>query len=229
VKGRILKFFFRKKENIIFSDLTRTTPISSKFGMDRGTPIDRYYVESFLNDNRQYVAGSILEVGECRYSKQFASGKTIQCHALCYSGNQTDESIIGDLTHPATLPLGVYDCFICTQTLNFIYNVKAAIEGSYHLLKPGGVMLATVAGITQVSRYDMERWGDFWRFTPLSVMRLFSDVFGESVKVYSFGNVLASTALLQGIAVEDLPNKSLLNYQDEDYPVVISIIARKQS
>ena len=41
-------------------------------------------------------------------------------------------------------------------------------------------MLATVPGISQISRYDMDRWGDFWRFTTLSMRRLFEQSFAPA-------------------------------------------------
>ena len=38
-------------------------------------------------------------------------------------------TIVGDLTQPATLPRDHYDCIVLTQTLQFIYDVKAALSG----------------------------------------------------------------------------------------------------
>ena len=88
--------------------------------------------------------------------------------------------------------------------------------------------MVTVAGISQVSKYDMDRWGDYWRFTAKSALKLFEDVFGNgNVEIVTFGNVLAATALLQGLAVEDLPDQSLLDDVDPDYPVIIGVKAKK--
>lgn len=47
---RCISSFFRKPVN--FNDELRTEPISRKFGFDRGCPIDRYYINSFLKQNR---------------------------------------------------------------------------------------------------------------------------------------------------------------------------------
>jgi hypothetical protein len=136
-------------------------------------------------------------------------------------------TIIGDLCDTSTLQENAVDCFICTQTFNFIFDVQKAIQGAHHLLKPGGVLLATVAGISQISRYDMERWGDYWRFTTASVKRLFESVFTGSVEIESFGNAMAACAFLQGVVVEDLPDKGLLDVNDPDYQLIITIVARK--
>ena len=75
----------------------------------------------------------------------------------------------------------------------------------YRILTPGGTLLATFPGISQISRYDMDRWGEYWRFTTLSARRLLEAYFPPSqVSVASFGNVLATVAFLHGLAAEDL-------------------------
>jgi hypothetical protein len=135
--------------------------------------------------------------------------------------------MVGDLTDPASLPDGRIDCFICTQTFNFIYDFKSAIRGAFQLLRPGGVLLATLGGISQISRFDMDRWGDYWRFTTLSAEKAFSEVFGpEQVQVASEGNVLAATAFLQGIASEELTPEEL-DHPDDDYQLLITVVAQK--
>jgi hypothetical protein len=102
-----------------------------------------------------------------------------------------------------------------------------AIQHTYSALKPGGILLVTVPGISQISRYDMDRWGDFWRFTDASVTRLFGNVFGgENISVRTYGNVLAACAFLQGLSAEDMSTENL-EYQDRDYQLLIGVRARK--
>jgi len=86
-------------------------------------------------------------------------------------------------------------------------------------------VLATVPGITPISRYDMERWGCYWAFTSLSVRRLFEAEFpAQGVEVEAHGNVLAASAFLYGMATEEL-EQSELDARDPDYQVVITIRA----
>ena len=47
------------------------------------------------------------------------------------------------------------------------------------------------------------------------------------VTVEAHGNLLAATTFLAGLAVEDLPETSLLDAHDPDYPVVITAVARR--
>ena len=97
----------------------------------------------------------------------------------------------------------------------------------YAALKLGRVLLATFPGISQISRYDMDRWGDYWRFTDASARRLFGNVFGaENIEVETFGNVLTACAFLHGLASHELKQKQL-DYHDPDYQLVITVRAVK--
>jgi SAM-dependent methyltransferase len=226
--------FTRKRTPLIFGDLSRVEPVSRVFGLERGTPIDRYYIQEFIAANAGVIVGRALEVGELLYLKEFgarANEKYILAPSkdIVKSDPEVRRTIIGDLTAPASLPGSVVDCFVCTQTINFVYDMRGAIRGAHRLLAPGGVFLGTVSGISQISRYDMDRWGDYWRFTTLSLERMLGEVFGSKVEVKSFGNALAAQALLQGIAVEDLPNCELLNVHDEDYQLIIGFKATKEA
>jgi hypothetical protein len=215
------------KQTIVFEDITHTYPISRKFGFDRGTPIDRYYINKFLGENCNFIHGSVLEIADSAYSKQFGTNVT-SYKILNYDNSNKNVTIIGDLTKPDTLPEEKVDCFICTQTLNFIFDVQKAIHGCYKLLGEGGCLLCTVSGISQISRYDMDHWGDYWRFTDLSIRKLFESVFKkENVEVKTYGNVLAANAFLQGLAIEDIPNKTFLDKQDDDYQITIAVKALK--
>jgi SAM-dependent methyltransferase len=191
--------------------------------------VDRYYIEKFLASNVLLIQGSALEIADSTYTRMFGGNRVTNFEVLHYTDDNPCATIIGDLTKPEDLPSSKVDCFICTQTFNFIFDIQKAIEGAYKLLKPGGVLLATVAGISQISRYDMDRWGDYWRFTTLSARKSFEMIFGVGqVEVEAFGNVLTSIALLEGISANEL-DESELNFHDENYQLTITIIARKRA
>jgi SAM-dependent methyltransferase len=216
---------FRRLGPVRFEDLRRVRPVSRLFGTERGSGIDRRYIDRFLEERRALVRGRVLEVAERRYGPRLG-GAGATYDVLHVEAGHAGTTVVGDLARPESLPAGQFDCFICTQTFNFIFEVQAAVAGAARLLRPGGVLLATVAGLCQVSRYDMDRWGDFWRFTSASCQRLFQPHFAR-VQVTGYGNVLAAKALLDGLAVEDLPDARLLDEADPDYPVVLGIEAEK--
>jgi hypothetical protein len=201
-------------------------PVGRSFGRDRGTPIDRYYIERFLDRNRDLIRGKVLEIAENTYSQRFG-GAAVTNYEILHVVDHPNATIVGDLTNSATLPADCIDCFICTQTFNFIYDFRSAIHGAHHLLAPGGVMLATVSGISQISAGDAGQWGDYWRFTPQSTKRAFEDIFGQGNVTVDFdGNCLAATSLLRGLALEEM-DRSKLDVKDAEYPITITVIARK--
>ena len=91
------------------------------------------------------------------------------------------------------------------QTLQFVYDVGAALATLHRILAPGGVLLATVPGITKISRIEDEEFGEWWHYTGRSFRRLAEQAFGsEAVEVQTFGNVLAASGFLYGLAESDL-------------------------
>lgn len=220
---QLLKRTVTKPEGLTLDDIG---PVSRHFGEDRGTPIDRYYIDKFLASQTQLIRGTVLEIADSKYSHKFGS-EVSKYEVLHINHDNPKATIIGDLTNPVTLPVNKIDCFICTQTFNFIYNFADAIRGAYQVLKPGGYLLTTVSGPCQISRYDMNRWGDYWRFTTLSALKTFEEIFGEgNVEVDYYGNCLATVGLIRGIAVEEIPSGKL-DFKDPDYQVTITVIARK--
>jgi trans-aconitate methyltransferase len=114
------------------------------------------------------------------------------------------------------------DCVILTQTLQFIYDHRAALATAHKMLKPGGVLLLTVPGIAQISRADMDRWGDFWRFTTAAITRLLREAFpGSEPEVRAYGNVLTALSLLEGVASEELLSEEL-DHVDPDCEVIVA-------
>ena len=225
---KLMRYLNRRKVKVEFGSLSTAVPVSRVFGLDRGTPINRYYIEKFLAGRAEMIQGRVLEVGDSDYSRRFGGDRVERFEVLHVSPEDRAATLNGDLTDPGTLPANAIDCFICTQTFNFIFDAQKAIQGAHYLLKPGGILLATVSGISQISRYDMDRWGDYWRFTTASVKKLFEPVFKGGLEIESYGNVLAATAFLQGVVIEDLPEQKLLDENDPDYQLIITIVARKE-
>ena len=212
-----------------FGSFRRTTPIHSGFGLGRGSYIDRYYIERFLQANSVSIYGRVLELSDNEYTLQFGGKKVSQSEVLDVRPNHAPATIIGDLTSLGGVASDSFDCIILTQTLNFVFDVRAAIQTVYRILKPGGTVLVSVAGISQIAPDEMEYCGDYWRFTRVSLRRLFEEVFpAECVFVESHGNVLAAVAFLHGLAAEELRREEL-DYRDPDFEVSVLLKAVKPS
>jgi glycosyltransferase involved in cell wall biosynthesis len=214
--------------SVHFGSLRRVTPVSHLLGRDRGLPIDRYYIERFLAANAERIQGHVLEIDDNRYTRTFGGDRVTRSDVLHVHPGNPRATIVADLTSAEDhIPSHRFDAIILTQTLPFIYNIHAVVKTLHRILRPGGVVLGTVGGITQISRRDMERWGHYWSFTTLSARLLFEEAFpAANIRVDSFGNVLAATAFLHGLAAEEL-RPAELDYRDPDYEFLITVIAVK--
>ncbi len=47
-----------------WGDFDTTRPINANWGYERGTPIDRYYIDGFMNKYASDIRGRVLEVGD---------------------------------------------------------------------------------------------------------------------------------------------------------------------
>ena len=213
-----------KVGSVHFGDFRRLSPISDNFGADRGTPIDRYYIESFLAKNTRHIEGRVLEADSNLYTQRFGGARVEQSDVLSVETDNPRATVVGDLTHSTSLPGAAFDCIVFTQTLQFIFDVRAAVATSYRALKPGGVLLVTVPGLTKMH----DRWPWYWTFTASAVRRLLEDQFGsDAVSVEVYGNVFTATAFLYGIATEEL-DLSELNARDSNFPVIVAARAIKR-
>ncbi len=210
-----------------FGSLRRLKPISPDWGMERGQPVDRYYIERFLAAHANDIRGCVLEIGDNTYTRQFGGDRITESIVLHVAEQKEHVTLIGSLTEETTIPPDAFDCFIVTQTLQAIFDVQAAIRTLFRGLKPGGVALVTIPGISKISRYDMDRWGYYWSFTTRSAEELFAAVFPrDCLHIEAHGNVLASIAFLHGLAAGELDQREL-DYLDPDYELLITIRARK--
>ena len=211
------------------------TPISRSFGFGRGTPVDRRYIEDFLARHGAHgtyspgdIVGEVMEIGDDTYTRRFGHAELLRSIDVLHAADGNPKAtLVGDLASGDGLPRDRYDCIICTQTLQSIYRVQDAVHTLYQALRPEGVVLATVPGISQALRPDRDQWGDYWRFTTTSARKVFEEAFpAEEVKVEAYGNLVSATAFLHGLVVEDLLPQEL-DPRDPDYELLIAIRARR--
>jgi SAM-dependent methyltransferase len=200
--------------------LRRTTPLSCYWGYDRGTPIDRYYIENFLDERHCDIRGRVLEVKNSDYTRRFGTNVE-RSDVVDIDPANPQATIVVNLAAADSIPADTFDCMILTQTLQYIYHPQAAMAHACRILRPGGVLLMTVPGIIKM---DPDFVGiDYWRFTVDSCAALVGEVFGAGqIKVRTYGNVLTAIAFLTGLAHEELSPREL-DSADPAYPVVIAV------
>ena len=211
--------------SVRFGDLKRLCPIDERYGWGRGTPVDRYYIESFLARNAGDIRGCVLELADNRYTRNFGGARVEQSDVLSIEATNPNATIMGDLVEANTLPDATFDCIIFTQALQFIFDSRAAVLTLHRALKPGGVLLVTVPGLTPTE----DAWPWYWTFTAAALRRLLEDRFGQNaVSVELHGNVFVATAFLFGLAKEELEISSL-DVHDPKYPVIVAGRAIKRT
>lgn len=208
----------------LLGTLRRTSPISDAWGYDRGTPIDRYYIDRFLAAYRDDIRGRLLEVRDARYATRFGAGVE-SVDVLDIDPSNPRATIVADLATADGVPASFCDCFLLTQTLQYVRDLPRALVHARRVLRPGGVLLASVPGTQRSDPRHLDT--DLWRFTLGSCRALFGEAFGaEQVSVTPFGNMLACIGALNGMAAEELSRREL-DAADPTYPVVLGIRATR--
>jgi SAM-dependent methyltransferase len=222
----LYKKFLPAIGHVRLGDFNRTKPFSECFGYDRGGPIDRYYIENFLQAEGAGIRGRALEIGDNAYTLRFGGDKVLHSDILHVDDSNPNATIIGDLAHAPHIAENYFDCIILTQTLQLVYDYKAVMQTCYRILKPGGTLLLTVPGISHI---DYGEWGDhwLWSFTGKAMEKILTEVFPKNrIEINTFGNVLVATTFLYGMGLPEL-NKAVLQDQDPHYQVIVTAKAVK--
>lgn len=203
---------------------TKTTiPLSTKYGLDRGTPVNRYWIKKAIALWKSDIRGTVLEIGDRRYTSEFGGQAVKRSDILDIVKTNSAATIIGDLRNvKKQIKNNTYDCIILTHVLGMIDDYSAAIRECHRILKPGGVLLVTVAAFSPV----LEQASSYWRFTEAGAKYAFSGVFSKTT-VQSYGNVYSGQAFWVGMSQEELTREEL-DFDDERYPCVIAIRAVKE-
>lgn len=202
--------------------LRRLTPVNAGWGFGRGQPIDRYYIETFLNERKADIRGRVLEIGAPTYARMFGGDAVTNAEVLHAARDAEGVTYVDDLAVGSTLPDARFDCLVLTQTLQLIPEDAAALRTAYRILRPGGVLLVTVPALSRIATREAEIWGDYWRYTPDGLRHRLENAFpnGE-VDVVAFGNVLTCTAFLHGLGTADLDEHELREVDDR-FPMLVA-------
>ena len=196
-------------------------PLSYRFGAERGKPIDRYYIEKFLEDNSKYIQGDVAEIAENTYTIKYGINvkNSYIYHVEGLNGAKKVNLETGD-----GVVDGALDCLILTQTLQTIYDLSITMKNIKRLLKKDGTALITLPGITQISLRDYNNWGDRWRFNDIVARELAINAGfePEKIEVQSHGNIKTCFALLYGLCLEDMKEEDF-KYIDKQYQMLITM------
>ena len=187
-----------------WGDFRRTAPISRDWGYDRGTPVDRRYIDEFLTVHSSDVHGTVLEVQENELTMRFGGPRVDRSDVVDLNEENDVATVLADLRCAPHIPSSSYDCVVLTQTVHVIDDMDAVLAEVHRMLKPGGVVLATLPAASRAC-LEYGAGGDLWRVTADGARALFERTFDPAwVDVWRYGNVLTNVAFLHGLAAEEL-------------------------
>jgi SAM-dependent methyltransferase len=203
-----------------WGSLRRTTPLSRSWGYDRGTPIDRAYIEQFLAGHSEDVRGSCLEILNADYTHRFGGTRVTSSDVLDINPANTVATLVADLGEPDSLPAERFDCVIFTQTLHLVPDMRVALANVWRAVAPGGVLLLTVPAL---GRHEARKGfhHDRWRVTKTGLEWLLPDLPAGRSDITTYGNVLSCTAFLYGLAAEELRPEEL-QIVDREFPLLVA-------
>ncbi|MBW4635650.1 MAG: class I SAM-dependent methyltransferase [Iphinoe sp. HA4291-MV1] len=207
-------------DTLDLGDLRRRFPICPLFGFTRGTPIDRYYLDKFIGEIREQVAGNVLEVGGVLRNRevyQFYNATEYQTLDIFASSGVT---LVGDVHDPETIRPESLDAVVIFNVLEHCHNPWVVVKNIYSWLKVGGQCFCMVPSAQKL--HDVP--GDYWRPLPDGMKQLFQDFSQQKLHVY--GNPLTVVASFMGISAEELSLQELDDFHP-DYPVATCMIAMK--
>jgi SAM-dependent methyltransferase len=224
VRSKVIPLINRKESYFLFPTGRTTKPLSTRYGFDRGKPIDRYYIEQYLSENRATIQGKCLEIENNDYTLEYGGNKVTHSDILDINPKNKMANIKGDLRDLKAVKSNTYDTLIITQTISMIDDIQSAIKECHRILKPSGTLLLTVSSTVCPDWYLED---DYWRLTTASARYLFGKHFDKSkLSIKSYGNVLVGQAYWVGMATEELTKKEL-DVNDPHFPLIIAIKATK--
>jgi len=202
-----------------WGSLRRLAPIGARSGAQRGTPIDLYYVDRFVQQRAEFVRGRVLEAETAELAHRY--GRDVErVDVLDVDAYNDNATLLADLADAGSLPEAAFDCVLLVHALARVANVDVAVSNAWRSVALGGALLVTVPTVRAVDTTGSGRGVDTWRMLPAGLEEILESGCPDGdVDVDGFGNVLAATALLMGVAAEEL-RPSELDHNDPDHSVV---------
>lgn len=193
-------------------------PLSRRFGLDRGRPVDRVFIERFLEQHAADIRGRVLEVYEPTYTQRFGGADVARSDIVDASGSNPRATLVGDLREEGWLPERAFDCVLLTQSLQAAFDPVAVLRGLARSLAADGVLLVTVPGVSQRSG-EAPEFRDHWRFTT-DGLRAVCAAAGLRADVHAEGNLLACASFLYGMAEHETDPRAFASH-DPEYELVV--------
>lgn len=222
-RSTTLRCIVRGKKLPRWGNLRTTKPFSANWGLDRGTPIDRYYARHFFERHREYITGDVLEVQHSFYTERF--GRNISRADSVDIDPRFKPTFVCDLARAELIPPDSYDCFLLPFTLAHVRDLEGALRTALRVVRGGGAILAVAPTFMPLDVGN--GYLDYWRFSPEGLRVFLERVWADcEITVEAYGNCLAVVAGMLGLAAEEL-RPAELDLRDPRYPLLLTAVCRK--
>ncbi len=208
-----------------FGALRRSTPLGDDLQEEPTDSISQHYIGQFLRDCAADLRGRVLLIGPESDLRRHLESEQTGPPQPTGARDQSGVEHVPSLREARAFSAASFTTIVCAQMLQYSARPGFSVTELHRILEPGGVLLATVPGISR-SGYDPAGTVR-WRFTDASARTLLEPLFPPgAVEVRTFGNVLVAAAHLHGLPANTLRPEEL-DHQDPDYQVLIAIRAEK--
>jgi len=201
-----------------WGDLRRRTPLCPAFGSGRGTPIDRWYLDRFVEDVRNTITGEVLAIGGARSDRLHFGLRSASAFRILDVVERTGVDIVGDVHDRSLVDAASLDSTLLFNVLEHCLDPRAVVANVRHWLRPGGRCFVMVPNAQRLHAAPV----DLWRFSAAGLAELFQG--WAAVDVRSYGNLTTVLASHLGIAAEELSPHELELVQ-ADHPVATCAVA----
>jgi hypothetical protein len=205
---------------IDFGNFKRLIPFCPDYGYSRGTPIDRYYLNRFIEEIRDEVTGNTLEIGGAKQNQQLYGFSRANPYRALDMKAKTGVDIVGDVHNPDLCRNNSLDSIIIFNVLEHCERPWVVVDNIHNWLKERGKVFCMVPTAQRIHGAP----NDFWRILPDAMGTLFSKF--SALKLLSYGNPITTISSLMGIAAEELSREDLESLNNE-YPVATCVVAQK--
>ena len=102
------------------SPFWRLKPLAESLPTTAGGPVDRRYIDAFMERHSSDIAGRVLEAGGYVTYGTRLGGQRVDVHDILYPFEGfPDATVVGDLQTGDGLPDASYDCLILTQVFQY--------------------------------------------------------------------------------------------------------------
>lgn len=150
---------------------------------------------------RTKLTGKILDIGcatgnflnEMRKMGWNCQGVEPDLNAAEYARNRFGLDVFHGVLEEAKLPSDTYDVVTLWDVLEHVYDLNATIADIIRVLKPGGVIIATLPNATAFERHLFREYWVGWEvprhyrtFTPTTIKKFLTSNNLQDIEIFSF-------------------------------------------